>query len=160
MVFSANGSVLGTVTLVAGSGSSSATFLLKGKALPVGVNSVAAVYAATGGFSGSEAKVSITVQAPPTTVSVTASPYTLARSSSTKLAAIVKLSGGVATPAGQVTFFLGGKLLGKTNLDNTGGASLTLQGTALSIGANTVTVSYVPSGDFVASSTKLQLTVR
>ena len=95
------------MTLVAGSGSSSATFLLKGKALPVGVNSVAAVYAATGGFSGSEAKVSITVQAPPTTVSVTASPYTLARSSSAKLAAIVKLSGGVSYAAGNCALHRG-----------------------------------------------------
>ena len=160
VIFSANGLVLGNSALVSGVGSASATFLLKGKALPVGVNSVSAVYAGSGGFSGSEATVSVTIQPPPTTITVTASPYTLARAASTKLAAIVRLAGGAGTPAGQVTFSIGGKLLGKTNLDNGGGASFSIQATALAIGANTVTVSYLPSGDFVASSTRLQLTVR
>jgi uncharacterized protein (TIGR03437 family) len=97
-----------------------------------------------------------------TSTSVTATPAALAANGSTVVKATVKAATGSALPTGPVYFSLGDKNLGYVNLANSAGvasASLTVTGTQLAIGANTITAWYGGASDFLSSTGTVTVTV-
>lgn len=87
-----------------------------------------------------------------TTTTLTANPATLPITSSVTLTATVKANSGASTPSGSVTFTVGAITLGNANLSGSGAASLTVFGSQLSSGANTIVASYGGGTGFNGSS--------
>jgi len=75
------------------------------------------------------------------TVTLSASPASVAFSASTALTAAVTGSTG-ATPTGTVTFTIGSDTLGTATLNSSAVATLTISGAQLAVGANTITAQY------------------
>jgi uncharacterized protein (TIGR03437 family) len=97
-----------------------------------------------------------------TTTTLTASPSGLSVGATTTLNATVRAASGTATPAGSVTFALGRTLLGSVNLSGAGGtaaASLTVYGSQLAVGANSITASYGGGAGFNGSAAAVTVTV-
>jgi uncharacterized protein (TIGR03437 family) len=97
-----------------------------------------------------------------TTTTVTANPANILITSSTTATVTVKAASGTATPAGSVSFSVGGTLLGTANLSGTGGtatASANVPGILLSTGANTIKATYGGSTGFNSSSGSAAVTV-
>jgi subtilase family serine protease len=97
-----------------------------------------------------------------TTLTLTATPTTLATNSSAVLTATVKAASGTATPSGSVTFKLGQTALGSANLLGSGliaTATFSVAGKQLAPGANAITASYSGAGGFQASSGTAVITV-
>jgi len=109
------------------------------------------------GLGSVDANVFVTnfIPAPPgtpTTTTLTANPTTIAQNASTTLTATVAPTSGGGTPTGTVTFFVNTSTsLGTATLSN-GAGSLSVLGTALSIGANSITASYGGDTTFAAST--------
>jgi hypothetical protein len=100
--------------------------------------------------------------AAPTTTLVLAIPPSILSSGSTVLTATVSATSGTASPAGSVSFAVGPTALGAGALSGSGGsatANLTVNGSQLSIGANTVSASYAGSATFLASSASVTVDV-
>jgi hypothetical protein len=112
-------------------------------ALPVGTNSLTAVYAGQGVYSGSTSPVLSQVVNPTPnasiSVSVTAPQVVELGDAVTYNVTVTSLVGG-AIPTGQVTFTLGTTVLGSATLLGNGSATFTT--TALLAGTNTVTIGY------------------
>jgi subtilase family serine protease len=90
-----------------------------------------------------------------TTTSVSATPATIAANDSTMLTATVKSVGGTATPTGTVSFTAGSKTLRTANLAGSAGtatASVTIAGSQLSSGTNTIAAVYAGNTGFNPSS--------
>jgi hypothetical protein len=97
-----------------------------------------------------------------TSTSVIARPATISVQDSTVVTATVKAGGENATPVGSVTFTAGTKTLGSAKLTGSAGAataSITLPGTQLTSGSNTIKASYSGSTGFNASSGSTSVTV-
>jgi hypothetical protein len=97
-----------------------------------------------------------------TTVSATASPAILLVSGSTNLTATVKAASGTVLPTGPVTFSVGKTVLGTASLSGVGGkatASLTVPGSALEPGDDTIMVAYGGASAFAPSSGSVFVTV-
>jgi hypothetical protein len=159
---------LGTATLgAAASGSTAATATLSVSAskLATGANSITASYAATTGFGASvSAPVIVTVSAPliATTAKLAANPASLAQSASTVLTITITPASGTTSPTGTVTFTLGTAALGTATVAGTGGtaaASLTVKGTSLTGGSNTIAASYAGDTKFSGSNASVTVTV-
>jgi hypothetical protein len=161
VTFSLGTQTLGTVTLVAGSGVSTATLSVSGASLVSGNNTITAAYGGSSAFTSSSSSTVVTVTASTvttTTTSLSASPASIASSASTKLTALVKATTGTVTPTGTVTFSLGTKNLGTGTLAK-GSASLTVSGISFAGGSNTVTASFSGSSSFGTSSGTAAVTV-
>jgi hypothetical protein len=111
--------------------------------IPVGANTLTAVYAGQGVYSGSTSQVlNQTVNPAPNsgvTVSVSAPSLLETGDPVTFNVTVASLIGGVV-PTGQVTFSLGSTVLGAGTLQSNGTASFTT--TALVVGTNTITINY------------------
>jgi hypothetical protein len=153
-------STLGSLPLTNGAVSG----LLPGVALSTGPNNIVAVYSGSTAFSAStSAPLMITVTVPvATTTTLAANPATIATTASTVLTATVKAGQGSSYPAGSVLFTVGNTLLGSVILTGSGAtatATLNVKGTVLSAGANSITASCVPAGNFGPSTASLTLNV-
>jgi len=90
-----------------------------------------------------------------TTMTLTASPATITASGSSVVTATVKAASGTTSPTGNVTFTLGGSVLGSVGLAGSGGtgtASITVFGGRLLTASNTIEASYGGSPTFTPSS--------
>ncbi len=151
VTFTAGSTTLGTAAL---SSSGTAALAVAGSKLAAGSNTITAAYAGATGFAASSGTVAVAVTAPAvaTTTTVAASPSSIASTASTTLTATVRSSSGSAAPTGTVAFSLGAAALGSATLSSTGTATLTVKGTSLAAGNNTVTASYAGASGFAASS--------
>jgi len=97
-----------------------------------------------------------------TATNITANHGSITQNSSALLTATVTAASGTTTPTGSVSFTLGQTLLGTTVLSGSGGiatASLSVTGSQLAAGANTVKASYTGSAAFTGSSGSISITV-
>jgi uncharacterized protein (TIGR03437 family) len=97
-----------------------------------------------------------------TSNSVTASPSTIQVNGSTLVTATVHAASGTTSPLGQVSFNLGQTTLGTAPLAGSGGsstASLTIYGSQLKAGSNSITAFYGGTTAFSASSGTRTVTV-
>jgi hypothetical protein len=93
-----------------------------------------------------------------TTTTVTANPQSLQVSGSTQLTATVSPASGSATPTGSVVFTLGGATLGTAALSGST-ASLTVNGSQLSAGSNSIIGTYGGDASFSGSAGSVTVTV-
>ena len=164
VAFALGSTSLGSAAVVASGATGTATITVKGSGLAVGANTITAAYTGTGNFASSMAATTVTVTVPPvtTTSAVTANPASILATGTTQLTATVKPGSGTAAPTGSVTFALGKTALGTAALAASGvsaGATLTVKGSSLAVGGNTITVTYVPTGNFAASTATVSVTV-
>jgi subtilase family serine protease len=156
---------LGAVTLSAVGSSATASLVVRASRLAVGNNLITVTYGGSAGFTGSSSTVTVSVTAStavPTATSVAATPASIAPTASTVLTATVKPANGSAAPAGSVTFTLGSATLGSGVLTVSGSSSiatLTVPGSRLSSGANTITANYPGTSAFGGSSGTVSVTV-
>ena len=165
---SGNAAPTGTVTFTFGNttlgsaalSNSTASLTVKGGSLVVGTNAIAANFAATGNFSNSSGSTTVVVTPTPvsTTTTVAASPASIASSASTVLTATVKAASSSVAPTGTVTFTLGNTTLGSAAVSNSA-ASLTVKGSSLALGSNTITASFSATGNFSNSSGSVTVVV-
>jgi uncharacterized membrane protein len=97
-----------------------------------------------------------------TQTSVSASATSIGANGSTVLTATVQAASGSAAPTGTVSFALGGKALGTAALSVSGNvatASLTVEGSQLSAGANSIAATYEGTASFQSSSGSISITV-
>ena len=90
-----------------------------------------------------------------TTVAVTANPSVISATASTVLLAVVKPDSGSTLPGGPVYFSVGQTSLGYADLATSGGtasASITVKGSQLASGANTITAFYGGASTFLSST--------
>jgi hypothetical protein len=79
----------------------------------------------------------------------------IAQTATTQLTATVKAASGSAAPSGSVTFTVGSVSLGSATLSGsgaTGTAILSVKGSSLAAGNNTITASYAGTGAFAPST--------
>jgi hypothetical protein len=93
-----------------------------------------------------------------TTTTVTANPTSLALSASTQVTAAVKPSGSSGNVDGTVAFNLGTVTLGSATLVNSA-ATITVYGSQLASGSDTITVTYSGSASYAPSSGSVTVTV-
>ena len=155
----------GTVTLSGGGYSGTATTLangaatisIPGTALSVGTDTLTATYSGDTNFNGATGTATVTVNAKPTpTVAVTASKTTF--SSDTPISVGISVTGTGQTPTGSVTLTGGGFSSTATTLSN-GTATINIPGNALSVGTDTLTVSYGGDSNFGTATGTLIVTV-
>jgi uncharacterized protein (TIGR03437 family) len=97
-----------------------------------------------------------------TTITLAANPATFPISGTTMLTATVTAASGTYPPNGSVSFNAGTKALGAAILSGAGRvvvATLTVYGSQLAVGANTISVSYGGSTTFKPSSSSTSVTV-
>ena len=155
---------LGIVNLTVSGGVATASLTVFASQLTAGNNTIAASYAATNGFLSSSGwvTVSLAVSAIGTTTTLTATPASIGASGSTTLTATLKADNSGTTPTGSVAFKLGGTSLGAASLSGSGGAataSLSVNGSQLTIGSNTITAWYTGSGALLPSSSSVTVNV-
>jgi sugar lactone lactonase YvrE len=162
------GSPLGTLSFyngatLLGSGTlnSSGVATLATTSLPVGADSLTAVYSGNAGFSGSTSSVfTETVTAPTavtTSTALTVSPNPVFDGQPATLTATVSPA-PTGSPAGTVSFYSGATLLGTGTLNASGVATFTTS--SLAVGAEGITAVYAGNAGFAAStSSALSLTV-
>jgi uncharacterized protein (TIGR03437 family) len=89
-----------------------------------------------------------------TSITATANPAAITVNSSAVLTATVRAASGSASPTGSISFNLANTALGTVNLSGSGGtatASITVYGSQLTIGNNTVSISYSGTTTFLPS---------
>jgi hypothetical protein len=140
--------VLSTVTL---NTADKATYTTTAFALPVGGDSITAVYLGSTKFETSTSNVvTQTVNADPTTTTVKSSAATAVFGQSVTLTATVTAnSPGSGTPTGTVTFFDGNTPLGPGTLNSSGKATFVTS--SLPLGSNSITAVYNGSGNYLSS---------
>jgi FtsP/CotA-like multicopper oxidase with cupredoxin domain len=128
---------LGTATL---NGSAVAT--LATTTLPIGTQSITAVYSGDTSFAASTSSaVNVSVTGVATTATtLTSSASTISHGSGVTLTATVSTTAGGGIPEGSVAFQSGGATLGTANLNGSGVAALTT--TTLPVGSNSITAAY------------------
>jgi hypothetical protein len=155
VVFMNGGTAIGSATL-ASTGSLTSMATLTTSALPVGSDSITAVYAATPSFGAATSPVLIQVvnlAGSTTTAGSSASPSSFGQA----VTLTATVSGSYAAPTGSVTFTYGGSMIGTATLSSAGGLSstATLIASNLPVGSDPITATYVPTGSFSASSVSL-----
>jgi subtilase family serine protease len=162
VTFLAGASVLGSATLGASGSSATSTLTLSAGKLVMGSNTITATYSGTSAFAGSSGTVPVTVTAagPVTTsMSVSASPAAIATSANTVVTAKVTPASGTTLPTGTIAFTLGSTTLGTATIASSGSATLTVKGSQLASGANTLKASYSGTTAFAASSGTVSVSV-
>ncbi|AXC09436.1 Multicopper oxidase [Acidisarcina polymorpha] len=147
----------GATTLGTGTLNSAGVATLTTTALPIGGNSITAVYSGDSSFAASTATaVAITITAAATTTTLTASPTSVQFGANVTLTATVTAPAGTGTLAGSVTFLNGSTTLATVPLNAAGVA--TFSTTALPPGSASITATYAGNSAF-ASSTSAPVTV-
>jgi subtilase family serine protease len=168
VTFSLGSTQLGSATLAASGAnatSSAATLALSGAKLVKGANSITAGYAGATGFNASLSSpltVTATAALVATTTMATASPATIPMASSTVLTVTVKPASGTTAPTGTVSFTAGNTSLGSAPLRASGtssSATLPLQGSVLTAGANLINATYSGDTVYLTSSGTVTVTV-
>jgi hypothetical protein len=149
--------MLGTGTLTAGVATYAAT------GLPVGSDSMTAVYGGSANFSGSTSAASVVVVSAVmtpvgTSTALAASPTTAVSGTSVSFTATVTPASGTTLPTGTVTFLDGAATLGTGTLNGSGVA--TYATSALAVGTHSITAAYGGITGFTAStSTAVSVTI-
>jgi O-glycosyl hydrolase len=150
-----SGTPTGSVTLTSGSYSSGAQTLTNGTAqisiaagtLVAGTHTLTASYTSTSSsYNNASGTGSVTVTSPTLltpTVMVSASPSSITTAQSTTVT--VTVSGTSGTPTGSVTLTSGSYNSGAQTLVN-GSVQITVQGSSLATGSNTLSAAYTPDG--------------
>jgi len=164
VTFTLGSTTLGTAAVVASGSKGAATLTVKGSSLATGSNSITASYAASGNFANSTASATVTLTAPAvaTTTTAAANPTTIASSATSQVTATVKPASGSTAPGGSVAFTLGATTLGSATVSASGSngtATLTIKGSSLAVGNNTITASYTTNGNFTNSSGTVTIVV-
>lgn len=164
VTFSAGNNILGSAPLSVAAGRAVATLTVKGSSLSAGVNSVVAVFLASAGFSNSTASAAVTISVPviATTTAVTSGAGSIAAGGQVQITAVVKPASGPAAPAGPVVFSSGSVTLGTVPLITSGSngvAVLTILGTKLASGINSINASFAGAAGFGSSSGAVVVTV-
>jgi subtilase family serine protease len=97
-----------------------------------------------------------------TTMTLSASPTSMAQSATLQLTARITAVTGSAGPGGSVAFTAGGAALGSAAAIISGAtatASLAVKGTSLAVGADSIAASYAPAGAFGSSAASTTVTV-
>jgi hypothetical protein len=118
--------------------------------LGVGPHALRAVFAGTGGFTGSNATLDETVNKAATTTTLTADPSLLLDGVVYLTATVAPVLPGAGVPTGVVTFFDGTKVLGTGIVDRNGQASLFLFNVPK--GKHTLTAVYGGDDGFLTST--------
>ena len=147
--FSDGNTVLGSEPI---SGTGSSTYSTG--QLTVGSHTITAAYQPTGAFPATTASLTQVVTGYATNTTLTCNPISINVGATSLLSAMVTSSNG--TPAGAITFTDGSATLGQIQLTN-GDASLSF--TSQSIGTQTITATYAPTGTFTAGSASCSVTV-
>ena len=148
VTFSAGGIPLGASPLIASAANATATLTVNATSLAVGANTIVASYAGADGFGGASSSpltVNVTGSPAATTLALAISPSSISPTATAVLTATVKAPPGIAPPAGTILFTSSNTLLGTANLSASNGvaaASLTIKGTNLALGPNTITATY------------------
>jgi trimeric autotransporter adhesin len=144
--------LLGTGTL------SDGVATLDTTALPVGSDSITAIYSGDSNFTASTSTaVTVPVTQAASTTTVTFSPSAPVYGESTTLTAtITAVSPGSGTPTGKVEFLDGTTDLGTATLSD---GVATLDTTALLTGANTITADYSGDSNFTSSTSTATVTI-
>jgi hypothetical protein len=155
--FAIGNTSLGSATLTSAAGMASAVLTVAASKLTLGSNSITASYAGSTGFAASTASVVVVVTgAPsPTTATLVANPASIASSASTQLTVTVKAAAASTAPTGSVTFKVGTTQLGTAPLAVWGAiatATLTVKGSSLAAGSNSIVATYSGSGAFSGST--------
>jgi FtsP/CotA-like multicopper oxidase with cupredoxin domain len=136
-------------------GSGVATFTAA--SLPIGSNSITAVYNAVSPFSGStSAALTVTINKIATTTTLTASATTATAGASLTFTATVGGGSGTTVPTGSVIFSNGTTALGTVVINSSGVATYTT--TALPVGSNSIAAAYSGDSSF-SSSTSAALAI-
>jgi hypothetical protein len=152
----------GTVTLLDGATSlGTATLDSQGRAifnissLSVGTHTIVASYTGDSNFANSASSpVSQVVNKTTSATTLTASPNPSVFGQAVTLAATVtQSSGGSGIPTGSVSFSDGSTVLGTSQLDNTGKASLAIS--SLTAGTHPITVAYAGDANFQPSASSI-----
>jgi len=163
--FALGGAVLGTATLTSSRAAASANLTVAGKSLQTGSNSIVATYSGASGFASSSGTAVITLSAPSvsTTTVVTAAPAKITPTGSTQITATLNVASGSSAPLGTVVFTFGTTSLGTISAASSTGSvstgSLTIKGSTLASGANSITATFVPTGNFTGSAGSVTVTV-
>ncbi len=136
----------------------SATFSIPAQSFPIGSATLTASYSGDENYSAATGSASVLVTQVTPGVTLSANPASITPARSPVLA--VYVSGYQPYPTGTITLISGGSTLGTGTLTN-GRTSITLAGSALAVGVDTVTASY--TGDSLynpaAGSTTVTVTV-
>ncbi len=155
---------LGSVSLTFSASTATATLTVKGGALNTGENRITANYIAAGNFTSSSGQVTVTVL-PGTTAtaaSLSASSAAVNSTGTAQLQFSVKATTGRASPTGSAKFTAAGIPLSTVALTSSGinaVGSVSIKGSSLPGGINTILATYIPTGNFGASAATAQLTV-
>jgi hypothetical protein len=158
VTFSTGNKTLGAVQLSNGT----AILAVQGGNLAAGSNSIVATYGGSSSFNGSASNPVTVIVAPSpiaTNTVLSASHAAIAQNSMTVLTATVKTASGEGAPAGSVSFTVGNTLLGTVPVTALGTAALTVQGSNLTVGQNTIAAGYAASGNFANSSASITVNV-
>ncbi len=153
-VVGSGSSVTGTCTSASGTESCTASYPTTG--LSAGSNTITVSYAGDVNYLAQTGTGTLTLAAAPTITTVTSSlnPSTFGAS----VTFTGKVTSGIGTPSGSVTFLDGTVTLGTGTLNASGVA--TFSTSVLSVSTHSITVAYAASGNFAAStSTALGQTV-
>jgi hypothetical protein len=145
VVFKNGAATLGTAALAAGAANYTTA------KLPLGSNSITAVYDGDGNYRGSTSPPLIQVVVTKTTTALAAAPNPSSYGQAVEFTATVSSSGGAPPDGEAVTFMQGSTVLGAGTLSN-GVASLTTQ--TLGAGTDAVVAAYGGDASFGASTSK------
>jgi Pro-kumamolisin, activation domain/Bacterial Ig-like domain (group 3) len=137
--------------------------------LSPGSYNLQATYAGDNGFKGSSGSETIAITQATSAVTVSASPASISSTGSTSLTAVVSTQSFGNPPTGSVVFTLSGSTqLGSSVLSGSFNTStgftqatavLTVPGSQLQTGSNSITVSYVGDANYSAAPTSLPIVV-
>jgi subtilase family serine protease len=158
------GTPTGTATLTTGSYNSSACTLAGGGCtigvpatnLSTGSNTLTVNYSGDSVYVAASGSATVNVSALIPTVTVTAAPTALTTTGSTQVT--VKVTGSGATPSGTVTLSSGGYSSGPQALAS-GSVTITVQGSNLAAGSDTLTANYSGDAMYLAATGSTTVTV-
>ncbi len=165
VTFSSGNTSFGAVPLSSGGSTAGVTLPIKAAYLATGPNTITVVYSGAysgvPGFAGSSGAVRVTVNPPDPSVAATqmslgASPANIAATAS------VRLTATLTAFTGSVSFTAGSVVLGSAPVlaqGNYGIAFLTVKGSSLAAGANTIKATYTAKGNVGSAMANVIVTV-
>jgi subtilase family serine protease len=168
VTFASANTELGLATVIGSGTAATAILTVQSVNFAPGVNTITAGYFGSAGFGNSTATATVSVGAPAaatrvlTSTAVTSTPASIPAGASLVLTATVKQAAGANVPTGTVSFATGGRSLGSANLVASGNgavATLTVKGSSLAAGGNTIATSYTATGKFSNSDGSVVVTV-
>jgi subtilase family serine protease len=166
--FTIGSTPLGSSAMTVSGGMAYGILSVAASKLAVGSNTIVASYSGSASFMASTSSVLVIVTGAPvtTTTTLTASPASIASSASTQLTVTVKAATGTVVPTGSVTFTNGSVALGTASLamatmaaSGIATATLTVKGSSLAAGSNSLVATYAGSASFSGSTGSVTVTV-